>query len=106
MTRTQGKLHVLQLTVSDSLVCYTILKKSMPCMPTRGKRDKKERGIHMHIDIIPGRKDSCLDMVLVVTLDNRVSKEIIIRCQILPSTCSPVHILFLPSKAIIVVSQA
>ena len=45
-------------------------------------------------------------MILVVTLDNRVSKEIIIRFQILPSISSPVHILFLPSKIIIVVSQA
>ena len=44
-------------------------------------------------------------MVLVVTLNNRIPKEIIIRCQVLPLTSSPIHILLFPSKAVIVVSQ-
>ncbi len=45
-------------------------------------------------------------MVLVVALNNRISKEIIIRCQVLPLTSSPIHILLFPTKAVIVVSQA
>ena len=44
-------------------------------------------------------------MILVVALDNRVPKEIIIRCQILTLTSCPVHILLLPSKILIVVDQ-
>ena len=45
-------------------------------------------------------------MVLVVTLNNRIPKEVIIRGQVLSLISSPIHILFFTSKAVIVVSQA
>lgn len=45
-------------------------------------------------------------MILVVTLNNRVPEEIIIRCQVLPLTSSPVHILLFPPKAVVIVCQA
>lgn len=47
-----------------------------------------------------------LYMVLVVTLDDRIPKKVIFRCQELPLISCPVHILFFPSKAVVVVRQA
>lgn len=79
-------------------------------MHTDIRQDQCKNRLHIKSDEdklkLRGKKNSYLYVVLVVTLNYRVSKEIIIRCQVLPLTFSPVHILLLPSKAVIVVSQA
>lgn len=45
------------------------------------------------------------NMVLIEALNNRVPEEIIIRIEVLPSAPTPIHILLLPSKALIIVCQ-
>lgn len=49
---------------------------------------------------------SYLDMVLVETLGNRVSEELIVRSNGLPLLPRPLHVLPSPSKAIIAVHKA
>ena len=58
--------------------------------------------------ILTGKSNSSndLDMTFVVTFDNKVGEEFIIRSNVLPLISCPLDILLLPSKAIVVVNQA